>query len=137
MAAERQQILGVEPFAKSEPTSGSPFRCAGFPINLRGVMTILPRPSVSPLYSFCTISTHRVVSFSAALRSIIAWLSGRQPKPSKSEVQFEQRIVDLLAVELEENDGTSPSPAETSLKPIMPKRPRRRDVGLWWAGAFN
>ena len=45
-----------------------------------------------------------VVSFSAAQRSVIAWLAGRQPpQPSKSELQLEQRIVDLLAEELAEN----------------------------------
>ena len=78
------------------------------------VMQPLPRPSVSPLYSFCSVPTVRQPSFSAALRSIIAWLTGRQPKVSRSEQQLEQRIVDLLAEELEENEP----PAQTA----KPKR---------------
>jgi hypothetical protein len=49
------------------------------------------RYSVSPLYSFVTIPP-RPVSFSAALRSIIAWLRG--VKPSKSELQLEDRLVE-------------------------------------------
>jgi hypothetical protein len=82
------------------------------------------RYSASPLHSFVTVPTHRAQPFSVTLRSIIAWLAGRQPPPSKSEVQFEQRIVDLLAEELAENEP----PAEASLidKPkLQPKRPRR------------
>jgi len=77
----------------------------------RSQRVVTPDSSVSPLYSFCTVPTHRVVSFSAALRSIVSWLTGRQPKASKSEVQLEQRIVDLLAEELAENEP----PASTSL----------------------
>jgi len=60
------------------------------------------------------VQTVRQPSFSAALRSIIAWLTGRQPKVSRSEQQLEQRIVDLLAEELEENEP----PAQTA----KPKR---------------
>ena len=92
-------------------------------------MQPLPRPSVSPLYSFCSMPTHRAPSFSAALKAIIGWLRGTKPQASRSEQQLEQRIVDLLAEELAENE----SPAEPSLidKPkLQPKRPRRRDVGL-------
>jgi hypothetical protein len=75
------------------------------------------------------------VSFSAALRSIIAWLRG--VKPSKSELQLQDRLVERLAAELE-GDETDPTVADetscfphvrrTSLidkPPIMPKRPRR------------
>ena len=95
-------------------------------------MTILPHPHASPLPSWASrpnIPTARQPSFPAALRSIIGWLTGRQPQPSKSELQFEQRVVDLLAEEMagetsltvDADDG-----GETSLKPrIMPKRPRR------------
>jgi hypothetical protein len=60
------------------------------------------RYSVSPLHSFVTVPTHRAQPFSATLRSIIAWLAGRQPQVSKSERQMEQRIVDLLAEELQD-----------------------------------
>ena len=99
-------------------------------------MTILLWPSCFlPLYSFCTIPTHRVVSFSAALRSIIAWLRGA--KPSRSELQLQDRLVALMAAEMEDEtsptvvaDETScfPNVRRTSLidkPPIMPKRPRR------------
>jgi len=82
------------------------------------------RYSVSPLHSFVTVPTHRAQPFSATLRSIIAWLTNRQPKPSKSEEQFAQRIVDLLAAELEEDEP----PAEAGVidKPkLQPRRPRR------------
>jgi len=77
----------------------------------------------------------RPVSFSAALRSIIAWLRG--VTPSKSELQLQDRLVERLAAELE-GDETDPTVADetscfphvrrTSLidkPPIMPKRPRR------------
>jgi hypothetical protein len=76
------------------------------------------RYSVSPYYSFVTVPSHRV-SFVDALKAIIAWLRGT--KPSRSENQLEQRIVDLLAEELEQNEPH----IETSLTPIPPKRPRR------------
>jgi hypothetical protein len=83
-------------------------------------MTILPRPSVSPLHSFASLPTHRVQPFSATLRAVWLWLTGRQSKPSKSEVQFEQRIVDLLAAELEDDEASL-----IDKPPIAPKRPRR------------
>jgi hypothetical protein len=82
------------------------------------------RYSASPLHSFVTVPTHRAQPFNVTLRSIIAWLTGRQPQVSKSEKQLEARLVDLLAAEIEENEP----PAEASLidKPrIMPRRPRR------------
>jgi hypothetical protein len=93
------------------------------------------RYSVSPLHSFVTVPSHREPSFSAAVRSIIAWLTGRQPTPPKSEVQFEQRIVDLLAEELSEAE-TNFDGDETSLigdhrvtpdrlPQLQLKRPRR------------
>jgi hypothetical protein len=97
-------------------------------------MQPLPRPSVSPLYSFCSVPTHRAPSFSAALRSIMAWLTGYQPEVSKSEKQLEARLVDLLAEELAENESPADQVAKnlatsaTSLidrPPIAPKRPRR------------
>jgi hypothetical protein len=85
-------------------------------------MQPLPRPSVSPLYSFCSMPTHRAVSFSESLKAIIAWLRGT--KSSRSEEQLQARLVDRLAEELAENEP----PAETSRidKPkLQPKRPRR------------
>ena len=77
------------------------------------------RYSVSPLHSFVTVPTHRAQPFSATLRSIIAWLTNRQPKVSRSEQQLEQRIVDLLAEELEENESLIDKPK------LQPRRPRR------------
>ena len=93
-------------------------------------MTILPRPSVSPLPAYASLPTVRQPTFSAALRSIIGWLTGHQPEVSKSEKQLEARLVDLLAEEMAGEtsltvDGAEAS-RETSLKPpIAPKRPRR------------
>jgi hypothetical protein len=63
-------------------------------------MQPLPRPSVTSLPAYASIPSHRAVSFSAAVGQIVRWLTNRQPKPTKSELQLEQRIVDLLAEEL-------------------------------------
>jgi hypothetical protein len=80
--------------------------------------------SASPLHSFVTVPTHRVVSFSAALRSIIAWLRGATP--SRSELQLQDRLVERLVAELEAEAETNPTGINRIDKPpIMPKRPRR------------
>lgn len=76
-------------------------------------MTILPAPHASPLPSWASrpnIPTARQPTFSAALRSIIRCITNRQPRP-KSELQLQEKIVALLAQELEENAP----PVETSL----------------------
>jgi hypothetical protein len=89
-------------------------------------MTILPRPSVSPLPAYASMPTHRAPSFVDALKAIVAWLRG--DKPTQSEEQLKARLVALMAEEMGENE-----PPEASLidkPPIAPKRPRRRDVGL-------
>ena len=93
-------------------------------------MTILPRPSVSPLHSFASLPTHRAPSLSDALRSIIGWLTNRQPTPPKSEEQLEARLVDLLAEELAENgetslDETKQDGDHRGMPPLAPKRPSR------------
>jgi hypothetical protein len=68
-----------------------------------------------------SLPTRRAPSVADALRAIVRWITGRQPMVSRSEQQLEQRIVDLLAQELEENEP----PVETSLTPLKPKRDRR------------
>jgi hypothetical protein len=84
-----------------------------------------PRYSVSPYYSFVTVPSRPAVSFSASLRSIIAWLTNRQPTPPKSEIQLEQRIIDLLVEEMAEAE-TNPTGINLIDKPpIAPRRPRR------------
>jgi hypothetical protein len=94
-------------------------------------MTIfLPGPSASPLHSFASLPTHRAPSVADALRAIVRWITGRQPKPPKSEVQFEQRIVDLLAQELEENEPhVETSLDETSERPELSLRDKSRTKG--------
>ena len=84
-------------------------------------MTPLPRPSVSPLYSFCSTPSHRA-TFADDLRSIWRWWRPR-PAPLR-ERQLEEAVIAKLVAELE--DEKEP-PAETSLdKPkLQPKRPRR------------
>ena len=83
-------------------------------------MTILPRPSASPLPSYCSVTTVRQPSFADALRAVIAWLTNRQPKPSKSELQFQDRLIERLAAELEDDEASL-----IDKPPIAPKRPRR------------
>ena len=74
-----------------------------------------PFPSIGAVPS-------RPVSFATMLTAVVRWIANRQLQPPRSEVQFEQRIVDLLAQELEENEP----PIETSsLTPLKPKRDRR------------
>ena len=90
--------------------------------------------SVSPLYSFVTVPSHRELSFSAALGRIVRWLTGRQPKPTQRELQLEAAIIERLAAEMA--DETSLGGGETrqdgdhqGMPPIapklQPKRPRR------------
>ena len=64
----------------------------------------LPRPSASPLHSFASLPTHRAPSVADALWAIVRWITGRQPKPPKSESQLQDRIIDLLAEELSEGE---------------------------------
>jgi hypothetical protein len=63
-------------------------------------MTILPKPSVSPLPSYASLPTHRPVSFAETVMLVWRWFTGRQKPPSKSEVQLQARLVDLLAEEM-------------------------------------
>jgi hypothetical protein len=69
---------------------------------LRFMSIILPRPSVSPLHSFVSVPTisHRAVSFSAALRLIVRWMTGRQPESSARDRQLEAAVVQKLIEEL-------------------------------------
>ena len=63
-----------------------------------------PFPHASPLPSFCTVPTpaRRTPSLSESLRQIAAWLSGRQPKPTRRERELEERAIERLAEELAE-----------------------------------
>jgi hypothetical protein len=58
-------------------------------------MPPLPRPSVTPLPAYASLPTHRAPSFVDALKAIVAWLRGT--KPSRSEVQLQDRLVERLA----------------------------------------
>ena len=65
-------------------------------------MTPLPRPSVSPLYSFCSTrpdTVPRYVSFSETLQAIIRHLTGK-PKPSQREQFLAAPAVERLAEEM-------------------------------------
>jgi hypothetical protein len=65
-------------------------------------MTILPRPSVSPLYSFCSVRPDvvpRYVSFAETFSAVWGWLRGREP--DWRERAREQRVIEALAEELE------------------------------------
>jgi hypothetical protein len=63
------------------------------------------RYSVSPLHSFCTVSTQpvpRTVTIVEALRQIVAWWRGK--KPSYRQQVLEARIVERLAEEIAEQE---------------------------------
>jgi hypothetical protein len=73
-----------------------------------------PFPSIGAVPS-------RPVSFATMLKAVVRWLINRQAQPPRSEIQLRDRLVDLLAQELDENEP----PVETSLAPLKPKRDRR------------
>jgi hypothetical protein len=58
-----------------------------------------PRPSVSPLYSFCVVPVRPTPPLAETLRSIIAWLRGA--RPSYRQQIRDAQMVELLAEELE------------------------------------
>jgi hypothetical protein len=61
--------------------------------------------------------SQRAPSLSDALKAIIAWWRG--DKPTQRERQIEEAMVERLAAEIE-------AETETDLKPLKPKRERRR-----------
>jgi hypothetical protein len=75
------------------------------------------RYSVSPLHSFCTVTTRRAPSLSEMVRQIIAWLRGR--KPTFREQVLDAQLVERLAEEIAEEETPRPG------APAPPKRPIR------------
>jgi hypothetical protein len=91
-------------------------------------MQPLPRPSVSPLPSYASIPTGRQPSFAETVRAVLRWFTNRQLPPSKGELFLEQRIIERLAVELQDEISLTDAASdemnrETSL--TQPERPRR------------
>jgi hypothetical protein len=73
------------------------------------------RYSVSPYYSFVTVSARPVPSFAESLRSVWSWMTGRQPKPTLRERAREARLIDALAEQMAEEDSADKSaPGEKS-----------------------
>jgi hypothetical protein len=84
-------------------------------------MQPLPRPSVTPLPSYCTVKAYRGPSLVDMVRQIIGWLTGRPLKLSLKEQIKAQRVIERLAEELgAEEVGLRPSasiePAAAKLK---------------------
>ena len=70
-------------------------------------MTPLPRPSVSPLYSFVTrpADLKPPVTLAEACRSIGRWfIGGRRPVPLKRQIA-DAKLVAEIAAELEAEDA--------------------------------
>jgi hypothetical protein len=70
-------------------------------------MQPLPRPSVTPLYSFCSVRPNvvpRYVSFSETVQAVWRWLRGVEP--GWRERAREARTVERLAAEMEEDGET-------------------------------
>lgn len=70
-------------------------------------MQPLPRPSVSPLYSFCSIPTKRAPPLAETVGAVWRWATGRQPAPSQRELQIEQAVIDRLALELADEEAAA------------------------------
>jgi hypothetical protein len=63
---------------------------------------ILPRPSASPLYSFCSRPEGPITyrpSFSETLKAVVGWMRGREPDWRQRFA--EQRLIERLAAEME------------------------------------
>ena len=70
-------------------------------------MTILPRPSVSPLPSFCSTRPDpvpRYVSFSETVEAVWRWLRGVGPdwRERAREARIVAQVADLMAAEMED-----------------------------------
>jgi hypothetical protein len=68
-------------------------------------MTPLPRPSASPLPSFCVVPTRHSLSFAETTKAVLRWIPGRQPRQTARERQLEALTIERLAQELDEGDG--------------------------------
>jgi hypothetical protein len=73
-------------------------------------MQPLPRPSVSPLYSFCSIPTRRSPPFTESLKAIWSWLRGKPPSFRESVRQA--NLIERLAEEMRQAEE-----AEAETKP--------------------
>ena len=93
--------------------------------------TILPKPSVSPLPSFCSVPTvtHRAVSFSAALRMVVRWACHCQPETSERDKQLERVLIARLAEEMEADAGPDGG-LQVSADPSPELPPAKRKEGL-------
>jgi hypothetical protein len=79
----------------------------------------LPRPSVSPLHSFCTVApVHRTPSFAETVKAVWRWVTGHHVLPLREQIR-DARLVEKIAEELEEEEARAP-PA-----PMLPKRSPR------------
>jgi len=70
-------------------------------------MTILPRPSVTPLYSFCSTRPDpvpRYVSFSEMVQAVWRHLRGVGPnwRERAREARTVERLAEVMAAEMEE-----------------------------------
>jgi hypothetical protein len=71
-------------------------------------MQPLPRPSVSPLPSYCTVTpVRRTLGFAESLGQILRWATGRRRPAPQREREIEARIVERLAAELDSLDINS------------------------------
>ena len=61
-----------------------------------------PRPSVSPLPSFCVVPLRSAPPLAETLRQVIAWLRG--DKPSFRQRIAEAKLIEKLSAELEEQE---------------------------------
>jgi hypothetical protein len=80
-------------------------------------MTILPRPSVSPLPSFCSTRSDvvpRYVSFSETVEAVWRWLRGVGPdwRERAREARIVDAVADLMAAETEE-DGAAETKSQS------------------------
>jgi hypothetical protein len=71
-------------------------------------MQPLPRPSVTPLWSFASTPTvRRSPSFAETFSEVMRWLTGR-PRPAfQTDRLREQRLVDEIAEQLDSLDINS------------------------------
>jgi hypothetical protein len=123
-----QQRLEPRRRRQSEPVSAGPFRCAGFPINLRAHET--PRRySVSPLPSFCTVACPPVADVQRDRRRDHAADDRRRRPAPMREREIEAKIVERLSEETEEERacpqvlGNARSPVGVKPKAAKPRTP--------------
>jgi hypothetical protein len=68
-----------------------------------------PRYSVSPLYSFCTVTpVRRSPKFSETIGAVTRWLTGRRRAPTLKQQFREAREAERIAEEIEALDSRPP-----------------------------